>query len=187
MVLTDIDHEKFSQDFIRQIKSNDNYNEDLFSSLKYNMIVSKLCRQVNNIEIEENKLIEIKDSILSMLNREQELQRYKNNDISTMTKFNINDDQTVEAINSVINSIYERFLKIKYFDERLFLMEKRQVDCSPIKFTPFRRQRLFPTGNNIGNSTQQYNQPKPTSFKALNFGVPKNISNTNNVKFNLIF
>lgn len=163
MVLVDINNEKFSQVLMTSVraevvKSNKELNEQNICTHKYEKIMSTLCSQVK-METDQMKFIEIKDSLMLILHKEKALQSFFTQ--SNISKLEVDNEKVSSELSDILKELYDNYLRLNYFDERVFLFYNKQTDCSPVKMTPFKRQKLL---NNYANEYKQ-----PAAFKALNF------------------
>jgi hypothetical protein len=177
IIIVDIDNEKFPQNFIKTLKDeleaqDLNTNEFTLSQYKYKKIISILCKKIN-MSSDDIKIIENRNLVLLDLSKDTSIHEFMKNS-NTQTKFDINNEFEIYKISDRFNSLYGNYLKFNLFDERLFLIEKNNTDCSPVKVTPFRQQNLFSRNNLVQSITEK----QPTAFKNLNFGVPNKINNT---------
>jgi hypothetical protein len=89
---------------------------------------------------------------------------------------------TMNLLTQYLASIYGNTLKYKHFDERIFLKGNASADHSPVKITPFKRQKLFNFPVN--------DMKKPTVFKKLDYSlsstgssVVSNVNTTPNMSY----
>jgi hypothetical protein len=90
----------------------------------------------------------------------------------TQTKFSYKL-ATIFQLNQHLSSIYGNILKYKHFDERIFISSHTSADHSPVKITPFKRQKLFNFPIN--------DMKKPTVFKKLDYSLSSTGSSVTNV------
>jgi len=176
--LMDIEDERFSRSFHSKIDnevkfiSSENQNsnfsyEKSFREKKKEFITNILYKKAGQ-RIES--ISQINQLILNNLRQMSDLKRFfiiiENNIIedSNCKNFNLSEDNLMSNMHEIFKNEYEKFLKFKHFDERIFLMEKDNSDCSPVKLTPFKRQKIF---------NQDFNIKKPNAFKTLDFELAK--------------
>ncbi len=175
----DIEDKRFSNSFYSMIDSevksiaNEieiNY-EETFREKKNEYITNILYKKAG----QRNKDIdEFNQLVLKNLREMEEIRRFFINPTFTCEEkkcaknFNLSDDNLMSSMTEIFKSEYEKYLKFKYFDERIFLMEKDTSDCSPVKLTPFKRQKII---------NQDFAIKKPAAFKSLDFDTMKKTTN----------
>jgi hypothetical protein len=172
MILSDVDDIRFSQNIIHSIKEQikrkgEEENQFTFKQNKKEYILNRLCESVKNINL--NTLGETRDSVKYMLSKESELKEILTVETNE-TKYDLSNENSILLIYYKYRDLYANFLKFTIFDERIFLIEKYNTDCSPVKMTPFKRQKVSTIYDGI---------KKPHAFKALNFDNFN--SNQNNI------
>lgn len=143
--------------------------QTLFREKKKEIITSILYKKAGQ---RIDTISQINQLVLKELKEMSELNKYflniSNGCIDNCARyFDLADENVISSMISIFYAHYERFLKFKNFDERIFLMEKTNSDCSPVKLTPFKRQKIL---------SQDFNMKRPTSFKTLDFDSLKNPS-----------
>lgn len=180
----DIEDKRFSNSFFTMIDSEVssiskereiNY-EETFREKKREYITNILYKKAG----QRNKDIdEFNQLVLKNLREMAEIRRFFINSTITSEEkecaknFDLFDDNLMNNMTEIFKSEYEKYLKFKYFDERIFLMEKDTSDCSPVKLTPFKRQKII---------NQDFAIKKPSAFKSLDFDTMKK---TTNISHNL--
>ena len=186
LILIDVDDEKFPTKIINEIneeiKKEDNYefNPFLFKEKKNEqikkLILSKLCPKINK------EINEYKDLIKNLFFKEKDFDQLLD-DKDYGLNININNEIKLIDLSEKLKYHYSKFLNISQFDERLFLIERNNTDCSPMKLTPIRRMSF---GFNNLNSCEIIKKPYQ---KALNFGTTNNSNNdiNNNIVNVILF
>jgi hypothetical protein len=151
LIVADIDDEKFPQHLLHSVK-----DENIeMSNVKHEIVLRILCKRLENCS--ETRIIEMKDTVKLHLFKEHELQAYfteKNN----QSKFDLNNETMLGELINKLNYVYERTLRFKHFDERIFFYGNNNTDFSPIKLTPFKRQKSL-----------NFEIKKPAAFKKLEY------------------
>ena len=150
LILVDVDNQKFPTKFINEITEAVNKDQEgmdkefVFKAKKFEQIkrhlLFKLQLSTDTKDTNEaNQLNEYKDMIKNVISK-SELAKFSNNKEYELT-FDVNpdDDQKLQPLIEQVKSLYENMLISSHFDERLFLVEKNNADCSPQKLTPIRR------------------------------------------------
>jgi hypothetical protein len=155
-ILIEIDSEKYPLVFSRQVEKNnltDNSEETYYSNLsgedlikqKYGDHIVKILLTKNSHFIDKTKLEEIRDYIKADLKKTELLKNFvtfSEEDGSHSFDLGIWNEANLKEIINLLKINYEQLLKLKHFDERIFLLESSFADCSPVKFTPLKRQKL---------------------------------------------
>jgi len=158
-ILEEVEENKFPLDMISLINSEFNLSDLILSKLNKNLDI-----------IDREKYLKIKNKLREAIMEEQELKS-----IFTTTedefRLNIKLEDSFTSISMKFNKLYENLLKIKFFDERVFLLNSKQSDCSPMKFTPFKRQKVsnsdMAAHNMMKGKKIDFERPNP-SFKIEN-------------------
>jgi hypothetical protein len=159
IVFVDIEDEQFPQNIIQSIKEESKGNiEEMYYSKKNEYILKSLSKRLENCS--ESRLIELKDSIRIFMSKSRDFDGYINE--KTQTKFSYKL-VSMNLLSQHLASIYGNTLKYKHFDERIFLTGNTSADHSPVKITPFKRQKLFNFPMN--------DMKKPTVFKKLDYSL----------------
>jgi hypothetical protein len=179
LILVDLDNLIFPQNFMLSIKEElqsegikiEDENDPFLKCKRNERIQELLLKKIQNIQPE--KLISLKDMLKREIGKEPQLIRHLTE--INQTKFNLRGETSVNEISSAFKQIYSEFLQLKMFDERLFLEEITYSDCSPVKITPFKRQKLynFPSQFSVpmSQSGPENTIKKPSAFKQLNFDM----------------
>lgn len=175
-ILEELDEEKFPLDM----------TNSLSSELKLSdLILSKLSKSYDIINRE--KYLQMKNKLKEVITDEHDLRNIFTN-YENEFKFNLKLEDSITQISSQFNKLYEKLLKVKYFDERVFLLNSKKSDCSPMKFTPFKRQKVsnsdISTQNMMKGRKIDFERPNPTQNK-FNIHDGSNFSdfNINKVTF----
>jgi hypothetical protein len=161
------------QFFLEEVEEN-KFPLDMTSSLNSelklrDLILSKLNKNLDIIDRE--KYLKIKNKFREAILDENELRNVFTT-VEDEFKLKINLEDSFSLLSLKFNKLYEKLLKIKYFDERVFLLNSKQSDCSPMKFTPFKRQKVSNsdmTAHNLMKGRKiDFERPNPTSFRLEN-------------------
>jgi hypothetical protein len=156
LIIADIDDEKFPQHLLHSIKEEFKGSiADVITNKKYEAVLKILTKKLENCN--ELRIIEAKDALKMHLFKEPELQNCFN-DRSNQTKLDLNNEDNLKIVVKKLNLLYEKMLRFKHFDERIFFTEKHDSDFSPIKITPFKRQKSL-----------NFEIKKPAAFKRLDY------------------
>jgi hypothetical protein len=177
LVLSDIDPEKFPQDLIKSAEreildetySSSNSEENSILRMKLNdMILGKLISKTMD-HTEFSHYEKIKKDIREMISNEKSLEPFMTNPesesqyrIILKEQDNINN---ISGMTQVLKNLYQGCLKLKNFDERIFMINENKADCSPMKFTPFKRQK-------INNSSENSFNNMPLPRRKITFEMP---------------
>jgi hypothetical protein len=178
IVFVDIDDEQFPQNVIQSIKEECAGNvEEMFYTKKNEYILKSLVKRLENCS--EIRLIELRDSIRLFMSKCRDLEGYMVE--KTQTKFNYKMASILQ-LSQHLSPIYGNTLKYKHFDERIFITGNTSADHSPVKITPFKRQKLFNFPIN--------DMKKPTVFKKLDYSlsstsssIATNVNTTPNMSY----
>jgi hypothetical protein len=91
-------------------------------------------------------------------------------------KFKSGDEKSLVELNENLELIYSKTLKFKNFDERIFMINNNNSDCSPVKFTPMQRQRV--SSNYNGNFMEK--RPHSTNGLVNNYDINLNKNSNSN-------
>ena len=155
MVLVEIDPEKFPLVFTRNAEranNNSDLMEETFSSnisgdelvkQKFSEFITKVLMKKTSENFEKTRLETFQEFIKEDLKKTAILGNF----VSFIEEENffhlrIKEEGDLKAMSEILRLKYEEKLKIKNFDERIFLIDNSTADCSPVKFTPFKRQKL---------------------------------------------
>jgi hypothetical protein len=159
IVFVDIDNEQFPQNIIQSIEEESMGNiEEMFYIKKNEYVLKSLSKRLENCS--ETRLIELRDSIKHFISKSRDLEQFMTE--RTQTKFNYKF-QSMTELNQRLGLLYGNSLKYKHFDERIFIKGNDSADHSPVKITPFKRQKLFNFPIN--------DMKKPTVFKKLDYSL----------------
>jgi hypothetical protein len=169
-ILNEIDDEKFPFAFTRQAEKNnasENSEETYFSNLsgedliknKFRDYITKILMAKTSHFLEKTKLEEIQEFIKNDLKRNSILKNFisfSEEEGSNSFYMRISEETHLKEIINILKFNYEKQLKLKHFDERIFLLENSFADCSTVKFTPLKRQKvskefveIIPKGRNL--------------------------------------
>jgi hypothetical protein len=150
LIISDIDDEKFPQHLLPKEDPNEGVGNK-----KIEVVMRILCKKLENCS--EGRIIELKDTVKLHLFKEMELQGFFT-EKGNQCRLNLNNEEMLVAFTNKLNCLYENGLKFKHFDERIFLYESNGHDFSPIKITPFKRQKSL-----------NFEIKKPAAFKKLDY------------------
>jgi len=161
-ILEEVDEKKFPLDMTSQLSSELKLSDLILSKLNKNLDI-----------IDQEKYLKIKNKFKEAILEEHELKNiFTTAEAEDEFKLKINLEDSFTSISLKFNRLYENLLKIKYFDERVFLLNSKQSDCSPMKFTPFKRQKVSNSDMTAHNMMKgrkiDFERPNPTSFKQEN-------------------
>jgi hypothetical protein len=161
LILGEIDTEKFPQDLIKTAEkeildetySSSKSEETYLLRLKLNdIILFKLISKTMD-HTEASQFDKIKKDVREVIMSEKSLDPFINiSESEGHFKIILKEHDNVSNISgmtSVLKSLYQTCLRLKHFDERIFMINENKADCSPMKFTPFKRQKISNPSENV--------------------------------------
>ena len=128
LILNDVSEEKLPFAFISE------YEKQNIS--KSSFLLKFLCSK--NLLQNSDEILNLKDMIKrEFILKSSNLIRNDNNNM--FSGLNINNHEELLVNLNIIKNMYAGYLKINFFDERLFLVNNMK-DNSPVKLTPFKKQ-----------------------------------------------
>jgi hypothetical protein len=184
LVLGDIDPEKFPQNLLKSAEneileetySSSNSEENSLLRMKLSdLILGKLIsKTMDHTELSQYQ--NIKKLIREMISSEKNLESFMTNPEESQYRIILKEEDNINNISGmtqVLQFLYQNCLRLKHFDERIFMIKENKPDCSPMKFTPFKRQKITNSSeNNLNNFSIPrrkitFEQPNPRTGEVI--------------------